>query len=644
MKKNQYYEGQLQPESPAQLPMPKVGQEVWDSLGETAMNLIDINKGNRASLDAELDLWNAMYEMRTEERSSPWPNAANINIPLIPSELEELVSRIAGSAILPRPLGVRGNDPNSAQYSHTVEQFYNGEYQRYNWEDKFHTGIHLTARDGTSVMEILWDLSTTERNFIVDSVDDQGQPIKIRQKQKFVDYNAPKLDAVELRDFLLIPAFATSIEEADAVCRKTYMSEKSLKKLVNSGILDKDAVESALSYVSTGQGELGYDDQGHSTYNIGGLVDVVDVAVSPPDGITMSRGPLEVWRIHTSQYDLDNDGIPEENILWVHDRSRKLLGFAPFEYLQGRPFKALSMFPRPNRFYGFSTPQRLKGLQEELNAQHNGRLDLMDWILNPTIVKDKMVRLREEDMAVGPGTMIDAKPGDISFLTAPEVPQSSWQEEQAISMYAKQIMGAPQTAGIPTQGGSGGGGGNRQSARQAQQNSAIQGMQTNMVIKRVRTWMLEIFQYIHGLYIQYGKDQLKSVDQTPGGAQRVEIPKEVLALDYTLTIAGMGGPLDKESRRNDLMMMASFLMQLPLVQGNLARIWSIAAEVLSTYDIPEITRFLGTMEEAQQQQQQQAEAQQQQMQMQMAMAAINHGKAETSPGSADSAGAPPHNP
>jgi hypothetical protein len=624
MKKNFYSETEYQPEAPVNLPIPKINEAVWQSLGETAMILIDINLGNRSALDESLNLWNAMYEMRVEPRNSPWPNAANLSIPMVPAQVEEFVARVGGSVLLPRPFSVRGNDSNSSVYSHAVEQFYNGKYTQNKWDDAFFTGIHLSARDGVTIMEIMWEMSTYERTFIADSMDDQGQPTKIKQKVKFTEYNDPKLRPVELRDFLLIPAHATSIEEADACCRKEYMSEAALRKLVNAGVLDAERVEFALSYVSTAQGDLSYDRQGISTYTISGKIDVVDVSVAPPDGIKMERGPIEVWRIHTNQYDLDNDGVPEENILWVHDRSRTLLGYAPFEYLQGRPFKSLAPFPRPNRFYGFSIPERLKDLQEELNAQHNGRLDTMDWLLNPTVIKDPTVRLREEDMGMGPGIMIDAKAGQIGFLAPPEIPQSSWTEEQSIMMYAQAIMGAPAAMGPQQQQTSGG----NRSARSAQQNAAVSGLPTNIILKRVRSWMQECLEYIHGLYIQYGKDQMEAVDHSPGGVQKVELPKEVLSLDYTLSIAGQGGPLDKENRRNDLLMFASFLQSNPLVQGNLPRIWALTALIAETYDLPEVTKFIGTMEEAQQQGQQQAQQQEMQQKMQFALAAMNHSKVE----------------
>ena len=618
----------FEPEGDVEIPYPKIDDGVWNSLGETAMTLIDINLGNRGQLDRALDLWNAMYEMRIEEddRDAPWENAANICVPMIPTELEEFVSRIAGSAILPRPFSVQGNDANSANYAHQVEQFYNGEYAKNNWEEPFHTGIHLAARDGVGTVEILWDLTEVERVIKAKQMNEDGSEQMVEQRVKMVKYDAPRLDPVELRDLLLVPVHAKSIDEADAVCRKKYMGEQDMLKLVKAGIADADRVERVLSYVSTAQGDLSYDRQGTSTYQINNRIDVVDVAVAPPEDVKMNRGPVEVWVVYTNQYDLDGDGVPEENILWIHDRSRILFAYCPFPYWQGRPFKSLAIFPRPNRFYGFSIPERLRGLQEEVNAQHNSRADLLDWATNPTVIQDpSQSRLRPEDYQIGPGAKIDAKPGSIDFLKLPLIPAENIQEEQMLNQYASRVTGAPQSPGMPPPGSISGGGQNR-SARAAQQNAAIQGAQTNMSIQRVRRWILEVFVYIHNLYKQYGKNQMESVVAGVGGVQKVTIPKEILSLDYTLGIAGMGGPLDKENRRNELLGLASYLQQNPLMAGNLERIWALTQMILETFDIPEVTRLIGTQDEARQQAQAQAEAQQQQQQMQLAMQAISHSK------------------
>ena len=55
-----------------------------------------------------------------------------------------------------------------------------------------------------------------------------------------------------------------------------------------------------------------------------------------------------------------------------------------------------------------------------------------------------------------------------------------------------------------------------------------------------------------------------------------------------------------------------------LMQGNLPRIWTLARALIETFDVPEVTTFIGTMQDAmaQQQAQQAAAAQQQQLMQQ----------------------------
>lgn len=623
-----------QPESLTSLPVPDLSDSQWSTLGNSVMQLIDINLGNRQQLDDFLDYGNAMYEMRTAPRNSPWEGAANIVVPIVAAEVDEMASRITGSAIQPRPFTVRGNDPRSSQYAHLVEQFTNAEFDKNNWYDAADTCIHLSCRDGTSVLECMWDLSIVEKTVMIDGpvvgedgqpqIDNSGQPImkKQRQRVRMTKWDAPRWTAVELRDFMLIPNFAPSIEAADGVARKRYLSEADMWAMVKAGAFNAEQTERVLKYVSTGQGDLSYDRQGYSTYTVSNRINVVDSAVAAPDNINMSRGPVEIWQVLTNQFDLDGDGVPEENFIWVHDRSRLMVGFAPFEYEHGRPYFDLSVMPRPNRFYGFSVPERVRGVQEEANAQHNGRLDWMDLSLNPTMYKTTGARIDDEDRKIGPGALWEVQePNDVGYITLPDTPPSSVQEENILISYAARATGAPQTSGMPSAASGG-----RISARAAQQMAAIQGMQTNKMLTRVRRWLLRIFKYSFALYIRYGKNQMDTVATTEAGNERITVPREILALDYTLGVAGLGGPLDKDARRQDAMLMYQMLSQSPLVSGNLPRMWSLMRMVLETFDVPEVTSLIGTMDQAAQQQQAQAQAAQQQGQQQMLMQVLSHNK------------------
>jgi hypothetical protein len=176
---------------------------------------------------------------------------------------------------------------------------------------------------------------------------------------------------------------------------------------------------------------------------------------------------------------------------------------------------------------------------------------------------------------------------------------------------------------MPPAGGSSGG---KQSAKAASQQQALQGMQTNRMITKIRKWMQKVFKYTHLLYVKYGKDQMSMLQSSSEGNTEVQVPREILALNYNLGIAGSGGPLDKENSRQDAMALYQLLTPSPLVQGDMGHLYNVTRNVIEKFDYPEITGFIGTLDEAKQMQQMQQQAQAAQQKEQMAAHIIEHSK------------------
>jgi hypothetical protein len=144
------------------------------------------------------------------------------------------------------------------------------------------------------------------------------------------------------------------------------------------------------------------------------------------------------------------------------------------------------------------------------------------------------------------------------------------------------------------------------------------------MIVRVRKWMQAAFKYSHMLYVKYGKDQMSMMRASNEGSVEVSVPREILAQNYILGIAGLGGPLDKEARRQDAMALYQTFMQNPLVQGNIEHVYNLSRNLMEQFDYPDTTGFLGTLEEAKQQQQMQGMQQQQAAKEEMAKSIIEH--------------------
>lgn len=620
---------------PLSKPIPQLDDATRTQLGQAVGILIDQNLGNRAAIDNSLDIWNAIVEMRRTTGVVPWEGASQIVTPTVFSAYQEFCSRVIGSVLVPRPYTMRGNDPISSQYAHLSEQFYNAEFDENDCFDAYDQAIRLTARDGLSIMEVLYELTTHEEMYETDEpvYDAMGNPVlgpdgqqktaKKQYKAKFVDYDAPRETAVGLKEFIVLPNFDKTINTADGVARKLWFTEHDLNKKVNAGIFFEETVEQALGYVSTGQGEHSTDPQGTSELTVNNRISIVDSAVAPPDGMAMSRGPLEVWRVHTNLFDLDGDGVPEENLIWIHYNSRLCLGYAPFDYPGGRPFFPLSLIPRTDVLYGFSVAEIGRSTQEEVDTQTNARLNMLDLAVKPPRYKTEGAKFKDESRRWEPDTEITVqKKDDFGFVEPPHIPQESMQEEDKLTARLDRAVGSPQAgAASPPVGGT-----QQRSARAAQFQAQMQSLNSNLVNTRARRWMLAIFKYKHGLYIRYGKNQLETVEKTQNGAQRLTVPKEILALDYTLGVSGLGGALDKETRRSEFAMLVQMIVQFfpQLMQGKITRQWNLARQALETYDIPDVTSIIGTLEEAKESEQQAAQAQETAGQMEMLKQIVSH--------------------
>jgi hypothetical protein len=628
------------PKVPLSRPIPKIDDTERAAIGNVLTNLIQINLGNRSRLDQNLDIWNAILEMRGKPLNIPWEGASHIVGPTVYTAYYEFCSRTIGSCLQPRPYTLRGTDPISAQYAHTVEQFYNSEWDNCDSFDAHELCIRYGARDGVAIMEVLYDLSTHEEMFDVEEgvFDDNAQAVlgpdgnpltKTTQKVvKFVDYDAPREEAVDLKSFLLLPNFARTINSAPGVARKVWLTEQDMQAKVKAGYWDQDTVDAIIQYCSEGEGEQARDPQGNSQYTISGMISVVDTAISGATDIPIARGPYEFWRIHTNLFDLNKDGLFEENIFWLHDSSRKNPGVVPYDYFGGRPFFDLAMIPRPGVFYGFSIPEIGRAQQEENDTQTNSRLNLLDLSTRPNRYRTQGVRYRNDN---GTSDKWDldveievTKPDDFGFVKPPQIPPESMIEQEKITAILDRALGSPQApAAAPPVGGV-----QQRSARAAAFQAQLIAMNLNLVNERVRRWMLKIYRFKAGLYQRYGPDQLETSSEAATGPARMVVPKEILALDYKYGISGLGGALDKEQRRQDVLMLTQGLLDTPLQAlfvGNLPRLWNLARLLVETYDVPDITTYIGTLDEAQQLQVAQQKAAADQAQLDAMMQILSHG-------------------
>lgn len=629
-------ESQASHQPPAQLEYKsrkRLSDAEWDTLAIDLKSGVMAALADRQPLDDNLDDWNALYEMEPGEKNPDWPikDAANIFVPLIPTQLEALHAYIAGQVFVPNLILVNGLTDDAAKTAHLMERYMNSEIKRQrgssSWFKEFLKWSHLAMRDGTAYLEVLWKHEKTKLRMTQSqpkmetdpdsglpgpTLDDEGNP-EYEQTEIEVEkiLNEADVKAVSLRDVIMLPASAKSIDEARAVIRPLSLYEQDLRKLVNDGVLDADEVEAALENAPAGSTEITSDPQPTGVLTRGEQVGLGSGQGTQASKFFKNRGPILVYRIFSDQYDLDKDGTTEKNIFWIHYATGRMLGWQRYQYFnESWPLFPLSMLPRPDDEIGFSLPGRLAGLQNEKNAQRNQRLDEGVVRLAPPFTVKKGSAGEEWNGQWGPNERItvdqNGPDGDISRLTMEQLPQHTFVEEQIIAQDAQDYTGLNSTAiGQQSSG--------RRSATEARQRQAAAMTRTGLIAMNVRMAIRPVIYFIHGLNKQYkNSDQQFQVN-----GERLSLDLQTLSKDYAFEIAGASDPIDAPARRQETIAGLEAMVKLfPQNFQSPVRAFYALRKFCDAFNWADMDQLIGTEQDAMNMQQQMMAAAQAQAQMQ----------------------------
>jgi hypothetical protein len=594
----------------------------WTSIAASVWQAQTASYTARQPLELNIRQWEAAYELEVRPKDFPWVGCSNVVVPIVASKLDTLLAQIASQVFVPEFYIVSGNDKEAQQVAYEVQRYLNAEFRRHRgqstWFEEHLKWLHLGLLHGTSVMEAMWKYRKRRTSYGIltastdedglPNLDEQGEPImkRVLTTRDIDEYNDVNLRAVRLRDFMLIPDESTSIEEAAGCCRCEWLYENDLKAMVHDGLLDQKWVDLALNYVPQGLSDVSSDRQGYYDKNMGGQLIIGQGQGLVSDTFFKNRGPIKVWRIHSDQWDMDGDGWAEENVFWIHELSMYMIGWCPDNYIAPtRPFIQFSPFPRPDRFYGFSLPERLVPLQGEASTIRNQRNDAVDLAISPPLLVNRNEEIHDKGMQWGPGKqwpVADVKTAAQQLIMQPPGAQA-YQEEQIVNTYADQLSGlsAP-SDGAPTA--------SRRTATEVKLKSASTNVRASMVALQLRIAARSVIQFAWRLKQQY--------PQKPTDGQ---LPPEMMALDYQIEVAGVNDPINLEENVQEALGMYNLLRQDPDIAGDAVARYNLKKNLLVATHTRNMDAIIGTAEEAAQKKQAEAQAKQQQAQMQQAVMA-----------------------
>lgn len=356
------------------------GGKLRDELTNHVKQLLEQELANQKPRLNKIKDWEDNYKGVRKAKEYPWPNAANVCVPITRSDTDAVHVRLVDSIFNKRKVWmVRAREPQYVGLDRDMEEALDW-FQRniLKFQVQMTSPLIQCIKTGTGIIKIGWqskkrtvyryatpeELSNSEiPKFSLPGTDSKA--VKVVQSL----YEGPQIYPIPREDFVC-SADATTIQDAYMVGFRTRIRLPQLRLRAKQGIYDKDAVDKVL----TPSSKVDETKEGRATRQEKEIKYIVD-----------DSKPTDVWELWF-QYDVDEDGEPDDIVVSVHRDTGTILRciYNPM-FLGFRPFVALVFYPHEYAVDGEGVAEILDKIQKELDALHNQRLDRLTQINSPII-------------------------------------------------------------------------------------------------------------------------------------------------------------------------------------------------------------------------------------------------------------------
>jgi hypothetical protein len=253
---------------------------------------------------------------------------------------------------------------------------------------------------------------------------------------------------------------------------------------------------------------------------------------------------------------------------------------------------AFAPYPRPDSPYGFGVPELIGPFQAEATLQWNQRNDAVTTRLEVPLLMDTNVQIKDSDMSWGGGRVWwvqgTAQQGSLQnvlwYPQLPEVPLSSYQQEQQVRTDADSVLGGASAPGA-----------DRESATGVKSRSAEADMGTNDIAMELRYAAHQVFDAIWSLKLQYAFN-LDGTERNPTPGAK-PLTKQMMQLPYKRSISGEDDPLDKQAQLEEMLGFKKTFEDSPFIMGDLMHRYNFERAIASKFGIGGLDGIFGTPEE-----------------------------------------------
>lgn len=576
-------------------------------------------KTNTSLLRAKLRRANDLMEGIKDTKTFPWEDCSNLHIPVIETHITILHSVCSSTMLDNDPIWYvrikRDNVPEGIDSE--IESFLNSVCKVELKLDAVLSDIYWAAyRDGTAIGDLDWveeydtqydvlnfsdvesfvaafptplsaGVTSKQYNEFITTLINEGE-LQIKVEEYINTYRGPRLRQVELKDFVMIPTSSPSMDYAMFVGDMFVQRADFFKRMVKQKWFDSEETKLMLK----GGGLTTAPDEGSNAQDrIEGISRQRQVK---PDEYYCLQGVL--------RYNVSDDELEPERkyLVWFEPNSKAILRFESYPYLHNRmKYIPWRFKKRPNRFNGQSIYEQLGDINEEIDTQHNQRIDSRTISTVPSFLKVDSFSFdpTRKNQRFYPGCTFSVS--NFNQIKQFEIKQTdlgqSLQEEQNLMYLADVRTGASgarsgrESARDP-----------RAPAKKIQLQLAQSDIRIDDHMRELRIGTAEVGLQILELYYQFAPETITFFKQDPETKKFVQMQiqrQKLRARDLFLEVARTSVNDNPDQLFQRELTLYQLLSNEPMIGGNLVRRRELLARVLTAMRERNIYKLIPSVED-----------------------------------------------
>lgn len=412
-----------------------------------ANQIRDIETERTSFMDRLLKYRDSWLNFMSAGMQPVWEGAHNLHVPVTFEKIKAMHARIYQAVLgIEPPFSLKPKTKISEIQKYEKEQLLNfvmkdlSNYGR-GWESVVDKDIHAFVADGTSITKQEWKRDVRKYSDVNEKFVGfkMGQPQyeEVEEEKEEIIFDGPVIRTINIEDFFIAGTNIDNPDSADIIGERSFYSKSELVKLAQQGFFFKEALDKILKT---------------EPMNASQLLSAQSVQLKEQaerlSGIDPEQSGIKTYEIEEvyCRYDIDNDGIDEELVVWREKASGLILRLTYLERACPgalRPYTIKKFIDRPGSPFGIGMAELMYGISNGIDYIANQRLDYGTLQNLPFGFVRSTSGTKPKEMRLAPGVLypVDDPQTDVFFPRLNGGTAYGFQEEQNFKDYGDKVSG-----------------------------------------------------------------------------------------------------------------------------------------------------------------------------------------------------------